>query len=201
MDFSHAITYAVFQMMVSLFMASPFAKMTAEHDFISIQPKQMVRLLEQPKTAGIRYYFTLTPSGKISAVVMALDSAAQENRSIILNAKNRAEAERGIKAYAEKKMVDHTGIIFGTIGVGSQNGALMYTQGKDELLQLARTSKEIRAFYAMKEDPATKKQHVVLCFAAADGTGTVLQKNASATTATPTILDFSGDCPPGCRYP
>lgn len=194
MDFSHAITYAVFQAMISLFMASPLSKMTVEHDYISIQPKEMIRLLEQPKAAGIRYYFTLNHVGKISAVILALDSNGQENRTIILNAKNRTETEREIKAYADAKMVEKTGIIYGTIGIASENGRAVIDHGKVELLQLARSAKEVRAFYGIKED-VNKKQHVVLCFSAADVTGAVLQRSDDSAI----LLDQSFDCPPICR--
>jgi hypothetical protein len=196
MDLSHAITYAVFQAMVSLFMSSPLAKTTAEHDYISIQPKEMIRLLEQPKTAGIRYYFTRTPTEKMSAVIFALDSNGQENRTIVLNAKNRAEAERGIKAYADSKMDKITNILYGTIGIADVNGKWEIDQGKAELLQLAQNAKEIRVFYGMKED-AEKKQKVILCFTAPDKSGMVMQMSADKTTAT--ILDASFECPPFCR--
>lgn len=196
MDFSHAITYAVFQAMVTLFMASPLSKMTVEHDYISIQPKEMIRLLEQPKTAGIRYYFTLNHVGKISAVILALDSNGQENRTIILNAKNRSEAERGIMLFAEKNMVQKTGTNYSTIGIGSENGKLVVDKGKAELLQLARTANEIKAFYALRQDTITHKEHVVLCFSGVDGTGTVIQRSGDNTAM---LLDLSFECLPVCK--
>jgi hypothetical protein len=195
---SHSIAYAVFQIMFGLFMSSPIAKMTAEGDYITLPAKQMIRLLEQPNTAGIRYYFTLTPQGKISAVIVALDSSAKENRTIIVNAQNRAVAERAIKNYEEKKMVDVTGTLYGTIGIGSQNGTLVYTQGKQELLQLAKSGKQFRAYYALKEENGAKP-HLILCFAQIDGSGAVMVRSATEKQAT--ILDFSGDCPPSCKYP
>lgn len=197
MDFSHAITYAVFQVMVGLFMASPLAKTTAEGDYISIPTKDMVRLLEQPRTAGIRYYFICTPNKKISAVIYALDSAGQENNSFIINARSDREAERGIRAYADKKLVDKTGMIFGSIGVASENGKIVYTKGKEELMQLAQSAKEIRAFYGLKES-ADKKQHLILCFSAADAAGAVLQRSAVGTATT---LDAAFECPPFCKAP
>jgi hypothetical protein len=194
---SHAITYATFQVMINFFAVSDLSKMTQEQDFISIKPQEMVRLLEQPKTAAIRYYFTLTPKGKLSAVVMGLDSAAQEQRTIILNAPNAKQAEKAIQEYADKKMVQRTGTTYGTIGIASTSGKIIYSNGKEELLQLARSTKEIRAFYALKEDPATKAKHLVLCFAQVDETGGVVMQSAKMGTST--VLDASFDCPPFCR--
>lgn len=182
-------------------MSSPLATMTEEGDFITLPARQMIRMLEQPNTAGIRYYFTLTPKGKISAVIMALDSTAQEKRTIIVNAQNVQQAERDIKRYAEKKMVAVTGTIFGTIGIGSQNGKLVYSQGKEELLQLARTTRQLRAYYGIKESDDKTSKHLILCFVGADASGAVLMRSASSNDKTTTILDFSGDCPPSCRYP
>lgn len=196
---SHTITYAIFQIMVGLFMSSPLSKMTAEGDFITLNAKQFVKMLEQTQTAGIRYYFTLKANGKISAVIMALDSNAQEQRTIILNAESVKQAEREIKRYEDFNMVNITGTIFGTIGIGSQDGKLVYSQGKEELLQLARSGQILRAYYALKESPDKSTKHLILCFAAADNTGAVsVQRSSSGDVK---ILDFSGDCPPSCRYP
>lgn len=191
---SHAITYAVFQAMFALFLASPFAGKTADGDYVSLQPKEVVRLLEQPKTAGLRYYFTLNPDKKISVVFIAIDSNGTENRNIVLNTHTRKYAETCIAAYQAAGMVDKTGTKHCTIGVSYDNvtGKITIDSGKDNLLTLAKSSHEIRAFYCLKED----SKSLQLVFASADPTGTVLMRNTSSTA---TLFDNAAQCPPFCR--
>lgn len=190
---SHAITYAVFQAMFSLFLTSPFAGKTAEGDYISLQPKEIVRLLEQPKTAGLRYYFTLNPDKKISAVLIAIDSNGNENRSIVLNTHTRKYAETCIAAYHAAGMISKTGTKHCTIGVSyNEAGKITIDSGKNDLLTLAKSSHEIRAFYCLNLESKT----LVLVFTSADPKGTVLMRN---TTGTATLLDNGAICPPFCN--
>lgn len=191
---THAISYAIFQTMFSLFLASPFSGTTAEGDYISIPPQAMRRLLEQPKVAGLRYYLTLNREKKMSAIVVAMDSNGTENRRYILNAKNAVLAERDILAFEAAGMVKKTGTKYGTIGMNyDDSGKIHYTQGKAEILSMAKTAYEIRAFYTLNPE----KKNVVLVFTSASKTGMVLQ--SSGTTATATLLDNSFDCPPFCK--
>lgn len=192
---THTISYVVFQTMFALFLASPFANTTAEGDYISLPPKHVTALLNQPKTAALRYYFTLTPSGKISAVIVAVDSTGAENRRIMLNAKNQRSAETGIASYESKKMDKQTGTRYGTIGISYDATGKMHADGgKAQLLQLAETAHEIRAFYCMK----TETKNLVLVFAATDKRGKVGTASLQSTEDKK-LIDNSFECPPFCR--
>lgn len=190
---THTITYALFQTMFSLFLASPFAGKTAEGDFFTIKPQEMVRLLSQPKVAGVRYYFTLDRNRALSAVVMAVDSNGKEKRDFILNGTEES-AEKGIVLYQAAGMVKRTGTKYCTLGVATdKNGKVTFDSGKSELLKLAQTAPQIRAFYCMNPN----NNSLVLVFASADPTGLVIMSDATKDDIT--LLDNGAQCPPFCN--
>jgi hypothetical protein len=188
---SHAISAATFQIMLNLFADAGLSQMTEERDYIALKPQEMVRLLEQPRTAGLRYYFTLTKNGKLGAVMCAIDSNGAENRKILLNAPNEKAAQDGIDEYKKSNLVQRTGTVYSTIGLQYvANGTIIFTQGKQELLRLAKTAnKEVRAYFGMNNQKKT-----VLMFG----------KNPENSSLVRTlddngIIDRGADCPPYCR--
>lgn len=190
---SHTITYAVFQTMFSLFLASPFAGKTAEGDFFIIKPHEMVRMLTQPNVAGLRYYFTLDRKGALSAVVMAVDSNGKEKRDFILNGTEES-AEKGITAYQAAGMVKRTGTKYGTIGVAIDKfGKASFDSGKSELLKLAYAAYQIRAYYTMNPN----NNSITLVFASSDPTGAVIMGDGTGESVV--LLDNAGQCPPFCN--
>lgn len=191
---THSIAYVVFQAMLSLFIISPFAGKTVEGDYFKIPPQELVRVLEQPRTAALRYYFTLEKKGKISAICLAVDSAGNENHSLVINKKSFKDAEKGIENYEAAGLVQQTGTKHGTIGLAyDTDGKIVITQGKAELLQLATSAHEIRAYYALKPE----NKHLVLVFAKVDVSGAVMMR--AGQTREIELIDNSFECPPFCR--
>lgn len=201
--FSHIITYAVFQTMFALFVASPFSSMTAEKDYISIRPNEIEQILSQPKAVGLRYYFTLNKDKKISAVIFGVDSSGATIRRHVINSSNVKFAERDIDAFTQSGLAEKTLTRYSTIGIAYNNQQQpIITQAKSEFFSLAKSCSEVRAYYAVHPD----HKNLMLVFAAIEKNGLVRQSSPDistlmleTTSASASLLDRAADCPPFCR--